>query len=296
MICLESSTFRLDIDPALGAGWRSLEIHGPDERFYPLLRSAPPGAAWFNHLASYLLAPWSNRVPAGRFTFAGVEHSLRPDWPDSTAIHGLVKDRQWRLLDRSPSSARLEIVVDDGFPWAFRARARYALGHGDLSARLEVTNLAGAPMPAGLGFHPFFRRRLWKDAESVRLRANLLGRYPANGMIPTGPAADDEVCAAIRAGCEIGSYPLDDVFAGSLDGASLEWPASRVRLGMRASPSLAHAVIYTGDPDGVCVEPVTMVNDGFNLRERGVQGTGVVVLGPGESLDAWWSMHVEPTA
>jgi aldose 1-epimerase len=35
-----------------------------------------------------------------------------------------------------------------------------------------------------------------------------------------------------------------------------------------------------------CLEPVSMVNDGFNLIERGQGGTGVAVLGPGEAIEA----------
>jgi aldose 1-epimerase len=38
--------------------------------------------------------------------------------------------------------------------------------------------------------------------------------------------------------------------------------------------------------DHLCIEPVSHVNDGFNLLERGVEGTGVRVLAPGETLGA----------
>ena len=36
--------------------------------------------------------------------------------------------------------------------------------------------------------------------------------------------------------------------------------------------------------DYFCVEPVSHVNDGVNLAARGVEGTGVHVLAPGQSL------------
>ena len=36
--------------------------------------------------------------------------------------------------------------------------------------------------------------------------------------------------------------------------------------------------------DYFCVEPVSHANDGFNLAARGVAGTGVRVLQPGETL------------
>jgi aldose 1-epimerase len=36
--------------------------------------------------------------------------------------------------------------------------------------------------------------------------------------------------------------------------------------------------------DFFCVEPVSHVNDGFNLLDRGVAQTGVRILEPGERL------------
>jgi aldose 1-epimerase len=36
--------------------------------------------------------------------------------------------------------------------------------------------------------------------------------------------------------------------------------------------------------DFFCIEPVSHVNDGFNLLERGVDGTGVRVLARGRRL------------
>jgi aldose 1-epimerase len=36
--------------------------------------------------------------------------------------------------------------------------------------------------------------------------------------------------------------------------------------------------------DFFCVEPVSHANDGFNLMARGIEGTGVQVLEPGQTL------------
>jgi aldose 1-epimerase len=48
---------------------------------------------------------------------------------------------------------------------------------------------------------------------------------------------------------------------------------------------LRHLVIYVPPgEDFFCVEPVSHVNDGFNLLERGVADTGVRVLAPGQTL------------
>ena len=43
----------------------------------------------------------------------------------------------------------------------------------------------------------------------------------------------------------------------------------------------------------VCVEPVTNANDGFNLYDQGIEGSGVFELSPGESKTATVRLHTE---
>lgn len=282
---LETPDLRAVILPDLGAGLAALELRH-EGRWRPLLRRAPGDVSWFNHLASYLLAPWSNRIPQGRYTFRGREHQLSPDWPDGTAIHGLVKDRRWRLVQRCPISVTLEL--DDAY------RVRYELVDG-LRTTLTLRNTTSDTIPAGLGFHPFFPRTLWNPRDQLSIRYDAAGRYPAANMIPTAPAHPDAITDHLRAGKPIAPLALDDVFLGSAHGAAIRWPASGITLRYECSPALTHAVLYTQEPDFICFEPVTMMNDGFNLHDRGWPDTGVVELAPGQELTADWTMHIERT-
>lgn len=313
IILIEREQLRLGIAPAIGGGVAELSLRGPDGRWWPLWRPAPPQTGFFNDLACYLLAPWSNRIAGARFRFNGRDIQLRPDWPDGTAIHGVVKDRPWTILDRSPISARLGFdsreTPDLNWLWAFAATARYELRDGAVEIELAVTNLADSPMPAGLGFHPYFMRRLWDDRDDVQVRASLAGRYPAKNMIPTGPAMPDEVTAHLAAGRPLAPLVLDDVFEGFDPRTQITWPASGVRARLGASPTVGHTVIYSpapaasGGPGFFCLEPVTMVNDGFNARavhasvelsdERPPRPSGVKVLGPGQTLTAGLTLRIE---
>ncbi|GIK19105.1 MAG: hypothetical protein AMXMBFR77_15520 [Phycisphaerales bacterium] len=313
-VVIESDALRLRVLPRLGAGMHGLSLRRGDGEWRPLLRASPDLPEHFNSLACYLLAPWSNRVRGGKFRFAGREHAMRPDWPDGTAIHGLVKDKAWRILDRSPVSVRLAFNSRDhaptGYPAAFSCVARYELDGATFRASLAVTIDDGAVgrAPVGLGFHPFFPRRLWdeRDEVVVACRASgpdaprgLRGRYPCEGMLPVGQATRDGVVKRLCEGTALGGEFLDDVFAGSLDGAVIEWRASGVRVVFACSPGLDHTVIYAGhDTAGkplpfFCAEPVSMVNDGFNMLAEGLEGTGVRVLEPGGSFEVEWAMHVE---
>src|SRR5437867_505839 len=101
-------------------------------------------------------------------------------------------------------------------------------------------------------------------------------------MIPTGRPVADEVTRNLEAGRPLDSLSLDDVFLGSSDGAEILWPGSGVRVRYSCSRELGHTVVFTGAPDTsgrmpefFCLEPVSMVNDGFNLATRGWEGAGV---------------------
>ncbi len=300
---LEAGDLRATIDPGMGAALADLSLMGPAGERSALLRRAPDIAGDATQMAMYLMAPWTNRVKDAAFAFGGEQRQLRSDFPDGSAIHGDVRERPWQITDRTPVHARL--VLDSrehegvNFPWAFGCVARYELSPTGLSFALSVTNLDPSPMPAGAGVHPFFPRRLWADGDEVRVRAGVSGRYPCEACIPTGPAADDEASTALREGGPLGNPGLDDVFAGFGGEAVIEWPASGVRLSMRCADSLGHLVVFTpraqdgGPLSWVCVEPVSMVNDGFNMLERGEQGTGVRVLEPGQTLETSVRFGVE---
>lgn len=297
-ILIENPRLRLRLLPELGAGVLEFSLRSPDGAWQPVWRRAPESPGWFNDLACYSLCPWSNRIAAGRFTFAGRNLSLRPDWPDGTAIHGVVKDRPWTILDRSPVSARLSFESTRhpnlNWPWPFDALTRYELDERTLEVELSVTNRASTPMPAGLGFHPFYRRKLWDARDDVSIEARTAGRYPAAGMIPTGPARADEVTAHLAAGRPLAPLDLDDVFAGFDPATTITWPASGIRAAVEVSPNLNHTVIYSPPVQPYfCLEPVTMVNDGFNLAARGAGGTGVATLQPGQTLTALMRIHLD---
>jgi aldose 1-epimerase len=317
-ILLQTPELRLGIRSDVGGGVDEFAFASSDGSFVPLWRTAPAAASWFNELSSYTLLPWSNRIAGGAFEFGGTRRELRRDWPDGTAIHGSVKDLPWRILDRSPFSARLGFESADhgtaeksrcNWPWRFGAVQRYELDGFTLRMDLEITNRSDEPMPAGAGWHPFFPRTLGVGAakgtqgacdqtplDEIVVRAPVAGRYPARGMLPTGPAVMDGMCERLARGEHFSDLDLDDVFLLRREGEacfSVEWPSSRVRLDVTGSPDLSHMVVYSGrGEDGkklpfVCVEPVTMVNDGFNLAARGWSGTGVRTVEPGETWSVW---------
>ena len=287
---IATGSLRATIDPAFGGAIADLRLADGA----PILRPAPPSPAAFTELAMYPLCPWSNRIAGACFSFDGVEHTLRSDWPDGSAIHGVLKDAMLTPLDRSPVSARLvhEHSGDDRWPWAFRVIVRHEVDGAALISDLELTALDG-PMPAGLGFHPHF---LLDDQAWLRC-PGLMGRYPATAQIPTGPAQPDEAVEALQQGCFARDLPdLDDCMLGTLDGAIVRTGAWEVRLA--CSASLGHAVVFTGASaarrEFVCLEPVSHATNGLNQPANWTPG--IARLERGETLTARLELRVRPIA
>lgn len=297
LLTLSTPDLRVRLAPAIGASLLSLELR-LGGRWVDLWRPAPDPLRSSSDAASFLLAPYSNRLRDGRFTFRGRSYDLHH--PKAHALHGDVRDRAWAVTQRSDTEARL--VLDAGalpdllFPFPFRAETWLRLEGATLEHGLAVVNSGREPMPAGLGFHPYWMRALGGADEDVEIEARCSGVYPGEPpcpMLPTGPPLplppDQDFSRRRRLDVE-----LDHCFAGWDGRAVVSWPRSGVVATLEASAALRHLVVYSpaGQPF-FALEPVTNANDGFNLAEQGMPGTGAVTLAPGERLEAVFSLGIE---
>jgi aldose 1-epimerase len=287
---IASDRFRVEIAPEAGASIVSCLI-ARRGTWLPLMRPTPPDAVAERRsfaMASYLLVPYSNRIQDATFRFRGRRYRLRPDTADGHAIHGDGRRHAWDVVAQSAGEIRLHLdarrIPDVGFPFAFTSTVRYVLEGDAFHSELSVMNAGAEPMPAGLGFHPYFNRALGQG-DDVTLETRVAGVYPA--LVPTTPAValapeQDFSCGRTLAGLD-----LDHCFAGWCGAARLRWPATGVEVVVEGSPALGHLVVFT--PPGkpfFAVEPVSHANNGFNLFDAGHAGTGVRVLEPGETLVA----------
>lgn len=302
MITLAAERLRLTINPAVGASIADFSILGPAKYAYPLMRRAMPGEVNPSAHSSFFMAPWCNRVAGGKLRFAGHEHTLRCNGSDGSAIHGDVRERPWRILDRSPGTARFEFDsrTADGvnFPFPFVVRARYELATTFLSIDLSVHNVGTSPMPAGCGHHPYFSRRLWSDDDELQLLCPVGARFPLAKGIPSGPAVRDALVDRLGVFQAAPREAIDTVFSGFTGSALLRWAASGVSMEIACSPNLGHLVFYTPTSEAgaplpfVAVEPVSQVNNGINMMADGRGDTGTVILAPGEELQTTMKLTI----
>lgn len=292
MEILQNNLLRVTILPELGASLGGLELR-QGGFWLPVLRPTAL-AAWVGRhspdTSSYPLAPYSNRIRRGRFTFEGQDYHLRPNWPGtSQPQHGEVRQRAWRV--RSASDNHLECILDSGadpqlnFPFSFSGRLRYGLAPDHLEMHLSLTNTDARRMPAGMGFHPYFVRHLGLSGDALlqfdagQIYLTDESCLPEKPAVPVTPPWDFGKARTLH------GTALDHVYANWAGKAWLYWPGSGWSLKMQADPVFSHLVVFTAPDGSVALEPVSNATDGFNLLAQGWPGTGVRVLEPGETME-----------
>ncbi|MGB1087359.1 MAG: hypothetical protein ACPG06_03225, partial [Alphaproteobacteria bacterium] len=184
---LKAHDFALTLAPNVGGSVAAFTSKGRD-----ILRPLPLGASDPLQGAGFPLFPFSGRIDHGRFSFGGKNYALPPNFfPEPHAIHGQAWQAPWVVEAQTPTSATLSYHHDAGiWPWAYRAEQKFRLCAEGLILDLALTNLADAPMPAGLGWHPYF------PAAGATLQADVMHIWRSGAdMIPAEPEplGDDDL-------------------------------------------------------------------------------------------------------
>jgi aldose 1-epimerase len=264
-LVLEAGDARLEVSPADGGRISSLVVRGSE-----LLRNAGDDPKLWG---SYPMVPFAGRIRHGRFQFGEREVELVLNDPPH-AIHGTVFNRPWRV----DGPAAISIDLGTGWPFLGHVDQRFDLRPDRLEVSLRLE--ANEPMPAAMGWHPWFRRRIagsdaapTEPSPPVQIDLDAAWMYVRDREgIPSG-----ELVPPPRG-------PWDDCFTGLRSAPRLTWPG---RIGLEVTSSCNHWVVYDEPRDAVCVEPQTAPPDFVNLAP-----TTTI---PGDPLVAtmtwrWWPL------
>ena len=221
---------------------------------------------------SFPMAPFAGRVRDGRFEFQGQHFELPLNMPPH-AIHGTVLDRQWEALDDRT------ITTELGRTWPFAGRAvqHFELEAGRFTSRLELH--ADEPMPASIGWHPWFRRRPSPTAGHSAIGSSAIGSEPGSLELDFEAGAMFRRDAAGIAMLDLVVPPplglWDDCFTALRRPPVLRWPGF---LELTIDSDCPTWVVYTVPADALCVEPQSAPPDALN--------TGSTIVEPGRPLMA----------
>ncbi|GGG22332.1 aldose 1-epimerase [Rhodococcoides trifolii] len=297
---IENGPYRAEV-VATGAGLRVLTRDGRAlTETWPVGEKPPLSAG-------LILAPWPNRTRDGRFTFEGDEHQLEITEPaKNNASHGLVRRRDWTLVDHGDSRVEQTIDVggEPGWPYPLRISVVHALVESGLIVTHSATNTGDTDAPFALGIHAFVRA----------------GDTPLDECTLTVPAGTRLPVDAERNLPQGNSIPVagteyDLSSPRSLDGLWLDTPFSallpdadgitRCRLTAPDAPATVlwtdekfpWVQVFTADPKNdqaypdrgraLAIEPMTAPVDALN------SGVDLIVLKPGETWTGTWGLGQE---
>ena len=295
-ISLRDDSVQLTVDPKVGGSFLNFSacVEG---KWLDIMRATPEGFKTSSDTASFLMAPYPNRIRDGKFTFQGRAYELK--FPEKHAIHGDVRNRAWNVEVRRAEGATLLFRSSDfpdiNYPFPFSVKQTFGISNGALLVRCAVKNEGTSVMPAGCGYHPYFNRALGGKTENVQLKFETQGAYPYSGETPL----PEGMLAPLTAAQDFSiQRPLDvtlDTCFGGWDGvAEMVWPESKVKVVMHASSNMSHLVLFS--PPGkpfFALEPQSQMTDGFNFLAQGEEKTGVALVPPGGELSVWFSLTVE---
>lgn len=285
LINLSNGNWQAGILPEAGGILTSLACSGAQ-----VLRAMPQGSRDPLQSAGFPLVPYANRIACGLFTWAGEEVNLPCNFePETSSIHGMGWESEWRATSVQDFSCTLEhewhglgpCPWKEGaasWPWAYHAQQCISLGPKGCAITLTCTNRSNVTMPAGLGFHPYFRRR-----QETRLTFRSEGIWMVDkDLIPTGEIARPDMFADFAKSAPLPAQTIDHCFKMWDGVARIEDDLGTITLTAVGTPCLH--VYAPADGTALCLEPVSHRPDALNQNPD-----EITVLPPGCSA----SLHME---
>ena len=279
LIELAAAGYRLVVAPGRGGSILRFDWHEE-----PLLR--PVCGPEIVDVACFPLVPFSNRIANGRFSLNGREIRLSPNFAGSRPhpLHGFGWQSPWQVLWQTGGALAIEHTHHAGeWPWDYTAQQTFTLGDDGLTIELSVRNDSDDPMPAGLGFHPYFPR----TAETRYLGLHRGEWVNSADFLPLElDLRPDPV--DWWDGQPVCTRSVDTVYTGRTGPLEIDWPDRNLRVTMACSDELAHTVVLSpAGQDYFCAEPVTNMTDAFNRP-------GLQLLGSGSCLRVSLGLAASP--
>jgi len=255
-----------------------------------------------------VLAPWPNRVRDALWHLDGEPQQLDiTEPPRRNAIHGLLRNTAYRLLEHDASSVTLGALIapQHGWPLLLDTSVRYQVEPDGLTVTHAVRNLSSRRSPWAVGAHPYFRvgdvpveqLTVTLTAE-VRIqldeRSNAGAEHPVDDRDAGGPGD-------LRSGRVLAGLTLDSPYGrlanrdARADVAWLTAPDGSSTT-LWADPAFGWIQAYTpaefprpsGTGLAVALEPMTAPPDALN------SGTGLIWLEPGDGWSGSWGVRYAP--
>jgi aldose 1-epimerase len=211
---------------------------------------------------------------------------------------GASASEAWLIGEFQPSADDPELLPL--WPADYIIRVTYRLLPGRLRIEAEVRNPDRAPLPFGLGYHPYFSVPLLPggSADDCLVVVPATSYWQLDESLPTGKVLPVDAARDLTRPRSYTKIQVDDVLTSIQPSdvpapAGLRWIGSMKQGGLElkvfASPSFREVVVFTpAHRQAFCIEPYTCPTDAINLAAEGLD-VGWQTLEPGRT----WTSVVE---
>lgn len=244
----------------------------------------------------WIMMPFANRIPGGRYSVNGHEFKLDPVPPRTEIIHGFTSYETFSVSNVIISENSIEVALSynkirpgkfNGYPFALDLEVKYKLQPEKLSIQISAENAGTGRAPFSTGWHPYFKTSD-NGIESLIFTLNADGIIlldDKNIPLPQGAAygrVDNFPDLDFRAGVpderrRINGRVLDNCFSDLLiedDGfsrASIQDKENGLKITLFQKGGVTLA--FSGDSlaqrkrNSVAVEPMQFITNAFNRSE-----------------------------
>lgn len=240
---------------------------------------------------SSLLFPFPNRLKDGKYLLGGKEYQFPVnDTATNNALHGLGREVNMEILSAevSPSAASITLSYfydgsDKAYPFAFLFDVVFSISEDSgFAVSMKFINEANESIPAGIGWHPYFKIGDAADVLNLKMPDCQLIEID-DRMLPTGTLLDYDHFSTSRM---IGKAVLDNAFKlNDSQGRKeilLSGQDTTLKYWQETGPGKFNFLqVYTPPSrDCIAIEPMTCNINAFNT------GDGLLLLAPEESVEA----------
>jgi aldose 1-epimerase len=246
-----------------------------------------------------VLFPFGGKLVGNTFRWQGAEYTITDGIiANGNAIHGLVLNRPWRILEQIDTQlvGEFQASIDDPallaqWPADFRIRMSYELSADTLTCDITIENPDERPLPYSFATHGYYRTPLGDgDGEASEIIVPASQRWVLDKQsVPTGEIRPIEPELDLRNGAAIAGRQFNTVYtelaaddSGSVTCAVRD-PASGRTVTLTGTGGFREVVVWNPlHRQAIAIEPYTSVVTAFDVEERG-HDSGLRTLEPGTS-------------
>ncbi len=230
------------------------------------------------------LSPFVCRVTQGKYRFNNQEHSIKKFFLGEEAIHGLLFDATFSILDKGVNSKGAFVKLGyeynntaEGFPFKYNTQITYTLkNHGVLSLETVVTNTGDTDMPLTDGWHPYFNLGCTVNDLLVQINATEVLEFNES-LVPTGKTVENIAFATPK---HLGETFFDNCFVvneAQKTACTLTNETNGLTVTIEAVAGYPYLQVYTPPHrTSIAVENLSGAPNAFN------NGIGLIIAKPSE--------------